>query len=148
MAEQEGLRIRVQRVREELLGVGQFDDYALMYDGDPVADKAHDGQVMGDKQIGQAAFPLQFGHEVQYLSADRDIQRGDGLIGNDEFRVHDQGAGDANTLALTAGKFMRETAGELRQKTYRIQSVSNDLGTFFIGKLLRKVQKTFGYDIV
>ena len=41
------------------------------------------------------------------------IQSGDGLVGNDELRLHDQGAGNADALALAAGELMRVAVGVL-----------------------------------
>ena len=57
---------------------------------------------MGDEQVGDAALLLQAAQQVEHLGADGHIQSRDGLVGNDELRLHDQGAGNADALALAA----------------------------------------------
>ena len=46
--------VRVPRVPEELVGVGDLDDPAEVHDGDPVAEVLHDGEVVRDEQDAQA----------------------------------------------------------------------------------------------
>src|SRR3546814_9902365 len=41
------------------------------------------------------------------LRLHRDIQCRNGLVGDEDFRIERQGPGDADALALAAGKFMR-----------------------------------------
>ena len=50
------------------------------------------------------------GEEIR-KATDGHIQCTDGLIGNDELRLHDQGPGNADALALSAGKFVGEAGG-------------------------------------
>jgi len=40
------------------------------------------------------------------LSADTDVEGGDGFVGDDEFGLQCEGAGDADALALSAGEFV------------------------------------------
>ena len=81
---------------------------------------------MGDEQVGDAALLLQMAQQVEHLGADGHIQSRDGLVGNDKLRLHDQGAGNADALALAAGELMRETGGEFRQQAH-IQQCLPDL---------------------
>lgn len=48
----------------------------------------------------------QIGKQVNDLRLNRDIQRRDGFVGNNKIRVENQRSGDADTLALAAGKLM------------------------------------------
>ena len=43
---------------------------------------------------------------IDDLGLDGDVQRGDGLVADDEVRVDRQGPGDADALALAAGKLV------------------------------------------
>ena len=50
---------------KELLGLCQLHDDTLVDNGDAVADESHNRQVVGDEQIGQAAFLLQTAQQIQ-----------------------------------------------------------------------------------
>ncbi len=45
--------------------------------------------------------------QVQYLRLDRDVEGGDGFVGDDEDRLDGQGTGDTDALTLAAGEFVR-----------------------------------------
>ncbi len=64
-------------------------------------------QVVGDEEIGQAEVLLQFDEQVEDLGLDRDIERGNRFVADDEFRLEGERAGDADALALAAGKLER-----------------------------------------
>ena len=73
---------------------------------------------MGNEKIGQSTVLFQTVQKVQNLRTDGNVQCGDRLIGNDEFRFHYQRAGNTDTLSLSAGELMRESGCELRKKSY------------------------------
>ena len=72
---------------------------------------------MTDEKICQSAFLLQLTHQIEHLRTNGYVQRGNGLVGNDEFRVHNQRPGNADALALAAGKLVRKAVVVLRRKT-------------------------------
>ena len=49
------------------------------------------------------------GEQVEDLRADRDVERRDRLVEDDQRRLDDQRAGDGDALALAAGEFVRCT---------------------------------------
>jgi hypothetical protein len=51
---EQGLRIGMEGILVQVVRLGEFDDLAEVHDGHPVADVADDGEVMGDKEVGQA----------------------------------------------------------------------------------------------
>ena len=53
---------------------------------------------------------LQLLHEVEDLRLDRHVERGGGLVGQEQARVHRQRAGQADALALAAGEGVRVAA--------------------------------------
>ena len=55
---------------------------------------------MGDEEVGQIQLFLQVLEQVDDLGLNRDIQRGNRFVGDDEFRLQRQGAGDADALSL------------------------------------------------
>ena len=70
----------------------------------------HHAKIVADEQIGQIEPRAQIHEQIQYLRLDRDIQGGHGLIADQELRLHRQGTGDADALALAAGELMRIAA--------------------------------------
>jgi len=97
---QQGDGVRVARVSVDLVDVGQLRHHAQVHDPDPVADVLHDGQVVGDEQVGQPQLLLEVVEEIQDLALDRDIERRDRFVEDHEFRVEGEGTGDADALAL------------------------------------------------
>ena len=131
----------------QLFGPGQLHDAALVDDGDAVGDVAHHGKIVGDEQVGDAAFLLQAAQQVQHLCTDGHIQCADGLIGNDELRFHDQGPGNADALALSAGKFVGEAGGKFRQQTHVQQSLTHLFLPLGGGKIRPDVLQALAHDI-
>ena len=101
-------RTVVNRVR-----IRQLDHLAQVHDGNAVGNVPHHQQVMGDEQIGQAQLFLQVMEHVDDLCLDRNVQGGNRLVTDDEFRIDRQGAGDADTLALAAGELVGIAGGML-----------------------------------
>jgi hypothetical protein len=84
----------------------RLNDAAEIHDEHAVTDVAHCGQVVGDEEIGQLEFALQSRQQIKDLRLDRHIERADRLVGDDEFRVERQRAGDADALPLAAAELM------------------------------------------
>src|SRR6266849_588162 len=99
--------VGVSWVLEHLFGITDFQELTGAHDGDARGDLRNDGKTMRDKDVGQSEFALEFLQEEKNLRADGNIEGGDGLVGDDELRLENQSAGDADTLALAAGKFVR-----------------------------------------
>ena len=70
-----------------------------------------DGQIVGDEQIRDVAALCEVVEQIQDLGLDRDIQRGDRLIADDEVGRERERAGDADALALAAGEFVGIAGG-------------------------------------
>ena len=103
---------------------------------------------MGNEQIGQAPLHLELFQQVEDLGTDGHIQRGDGLVGHNKLRLHDDGTGQAHTLALAAGKLVGVTGQMLRQQTY-IPGDLLDLGNAVLLILVQvKVIQALGNDIL
>ncbi len=64
-------------------------------------------QVVGDEQVGQVQPVLQLFKEVDDPGLDRDVQRGDRLIQDEDLRVQGQRPGDPDALPLAAGELVR-----------------------------------------
>lgn len=64
---------------------------------------------MCDEKVGEAEFFLEVLEEVDDLGLNGDIEGADGFVANDEFGFNCEGTGDADTLTLATGEFMRVT---------------------------------------
>jgi serine kinase of HPr protein (carbohydrate metabolism regulator) len=72
-----------------------------------------DRQIVGDEEVGDAQLLLELLEGVDDLRLDGDVQRGDRLVADDKFRVYRKRPGNADALALSAGKLMGIAAGLL-----------------------------------
>ncbi len=82
-------------------GGRQFDDSPQVHDRNPGAEMFNDRQVMGDKQISQPEFLLEFLEKVDDLGLDGNIQCRYRLVADKESGIEGQGSGDADTLPLS-----------------------------------------------
>ena len=62
---------------------------------------------MGDEEVGDTEVRLQILQKVEDLRLDRYVERGDGLVADDELGPQCDGARDADALALPAGELIR-----------------------------------------
>jgi hypothetical protein len=58
----------MRRLAVEGLGIRRLHDAAEIHYRDAIGDVFHDGEVVGDEQVSQAALTLQVEHEVQHLA--------------------------------------------------------------------------------
>lgn len=106
-------------LREKLLGLRDFNDLADVHDDNPIADILDHAQVVGNEEVCQIDFFLQVLDQIQDLGADRVIQSGDGLIGDNQAGVEGERACDAYALALAAAEGVRIAAHSIfRQHEY------------------------------
>ena len=115
----------MQRVFKDVTPGAQLHDPPKVHDGHPVADAFYDGHIMGNKEEGDAEFFLKGQKEVDDLGAYGHVEGGNGFVGNDDLRVHRQGAGDADALALPAGELMRITDGHCGVQIDALQQFPN-----------------------
>ena len=104
---QQRLRVRVPRVRQHLLGRPDLDDPAEVHDGDAVGDVPRQPEIVRDHEHRQAHLVAQPQQQRQDLAADRGVERGHRLVGDDHRRVQRERAGDDDALALAAGQLVR-----------------------------------------
>ena len=90
----------------ESLGCGDFNDLTEIHYRNAIGDVFDDAEVVGDEQVGEIEGFLEVFEEVDDLSLYGYVEGGDGFVGNDEFGVEREGAGNADALALSPGKGM------------------------------------------
>ena len=99
----------MERILEQILGLGIFHTLAQIHDHDLVADVLDHAQIVGDKDIGQLFLILQIHQQIQDLCLNGNVQCRDRLVADDELRVHGQCAADADALAAAAVQLVAET---------------------------------------
>ena len=92
---QQALRVRMPRVREQLVRRRRLDDPAEVHDGDAVADVPHDRHVVRDQEQRQAELLAQLVEQVQHRRLHRDVERRHRLVGDEQLRLERQRARDA-----------------------------------------------------
>src|SRR5579862_18137 len=113
------LRVRTLRAHEYLFGGADFDEAAGLHHGDPICKLSQNGHAVRNDDRGQTKIALKLREQLEDLSANRNIQRRNGLIANDYVRTHYEGTGDIDPLALSTGKFVRKTFENIRLQADR-----------------------------
>ena len=110
---QERSGIGVERVRVQFLCRGQFHDLAQVHHRDAVAHVFYHTEIMRDENVGQGMELLEILEEIENLRLDRYVQRLDGLIGDNQGRLHGERPGNPNPLAHTTAELVRILIGGL-----------------------------------
>ena len=66
-------------------------------------------EVVRDEDVREVEVVLEVVEQVDHLRLDRDVERGDRLVGDDQLRVQRERARDADPLALPAGELVRDS---------------------------------------
>ncbi len=96
--------VGVLRAVEDLVGGADLHAPALLHDGHPVGDLGDHAEVMGDEHHRHAELALHPLDELQDLLLGGHVERGGGLVGDQQPRLQGQGHGDHHALALAAGE--------------------------------------------
>jgi hypothetical protein len=115
-------------------------DSAQVHDRYAVGDVLDHGEIVGDEEIGQVELALQINQQIENLALDGNVERRDGLVTNDQFRVQRDRPRDTNSLSLPAGKFEREATDRSLGQPDNIQEFTN---AFLAGD---RVAETVNYE--
>ncbi len=107
------LGVGMRGTREDLLDRPDFDHLAEIHDGDPVGQLPYHPEVVGDEEHRERLAFLECAQQLEHLGLDRDVQRRDDLVADQELRLGHEGACDADPLALAAGEFLRTAVEHL-----------------------------------
>ena len=91
----------------ELVARCQFHHLAEIHHPHARGDVAHHAEIVRDEQVGQPQILAQLFQQIDDLRLDRDIERRDRLVADDEIRRGGEGPRDADALTLPTGKFVR-----------------------------------------
>src|SRR5262249_6932970 len=104
---QKRLRVRVVRPVEYLLRRSTFHDPAEIHDQYTIREMFDHAEIVSNEQIGKIEIATQVHEQVEDLCLDRHIQRGNGFVAHQKFRLYRKRAGNTDALALAAGELMR-----------------------------------------
>ena len=119
--------VRVQRVGEELLRLGQLDDLARVHDRDPVGELEQQRQVVRDEQHREAELALQLLELLQDLALDDDVERGRRLVHDHELRLERERHRDDHALTHAAGELVRVRAHAAAVDPDEVEQVAGPL---------------------
>lgn len=107
----------MSRLLEKTVRGGVFDEFAAAEDEDVIGHLLDDGEVVGNKEQGQAGALAQFAEEVEEARLNRDIEGANGFVADEDLRLYGEGAGDEDTLALATaelgGKAVEAIGGQM-----------------------------------
>src|SRR6185437_787525 len=124
---EQGARVGVPRIPEQLVGRRGLHDLAEVHYGDAVGDVLHDREIMAYEDVGEPEALLQRLHQVYDLRLDRHVERRHRLVGHDQLGLYREGAGDRQALALAAGEFVRIAARMLGTQAHQLEQLADTL---------------------
>src|SRR3989442_10056208 len=135
---QEPPGVRVLRAVEDVLHRGTLHRAPGIHDDHVVARLRDHTQVVGDQDDRHVELVLQLAREVQDLRLDGDVQRGGGLVRDQDGRVARQRHGDHDALAHAAGELVGVVAHALsRQRDlYLLQHLHGAIPGILLGQPL------------
>jgi hypothetical protein len=92
---------------QHLLSRPLLDQAAVLHHGDAVGNLGHHAEVMGDEDHPHALLALQFADQRQDLRLRGDVQRGGGLVGDQDVGLQRKRHRDHRALALAARQLVR-----------------------------------------
>jgi hypothetical protein len=84
------------------------------YSSSEVGDVADHAEIVGDEHVRELELVLQVFEQVEDLRLDRDVERRDGLVGDDQLRGRRERPRDPDPLALPAGELVGVAVEVLR----------------------------------
>ena len=106
----------------EIVDRRHLHDPAEVHHRNAVAHVADDREIVRDEEVGEPQLALQVGEQIEDLRPDRDVERRDRLVADDEVGMQGDGAGNADALALTAGEVAGKPVVVLRVEADQLPS--------------------------
>ena len=103
--------IRMGGVVQNIRRFAHLHTAPAVHDGDALAERTDQAQVVGDEEEGHVQLLPQFFEQVDDLRLDRYVQGTGRLVTDEHLGVHGDGLGDGGALALAAGELMGKPVG-------------------------------------
>ena len=125
--------VRVAGVAQQGLGRSFLDDAARVHHRQPLGDGGQHREVVGDEDHGQPALGLDPRQEGEHLGLDHHVERGRGLVGDQEAGIAGEGHGDHHALLLAAGELVGVVAGSPRRQADQLQEAARRRALDLVG---------------
>ena len=112
-----------------LLGRTLLDDPAEVHDRDAVAHVAHEREVVGDEEVGEAELVLEVAEQVDDVGLDRHVEAAHRLVEHEQLRGQREGAGDGDALELAAGELTRVAVAVVGVEADRAQQLDDPVSS-------------------
>ncbi len=99
--------VGVPGILEKVVFGGAFDDSSGVHHVDVVTHFRHHREIVSNEYDGGAEGFLAIADEIEHLLLNGDVKSGGGLVADQELRPGDEGHGDHDALAHTAGELVR-----------------------------------------
>ena len=113
---------------EHVGGRAKLDDLAKIHHSNAIGDVLHDGEVVRDKDHGQAHLARKLEKQIDDLRLNRHVEGRDRFVGDDEFGFDRQRASDCYALALATGEFVRIFFEEARRQANFPEQIADASG--------------------
>ena len=123
-------RIGMLRVGVKLPAGRLLDDPAQVHHRHLIGEVLDHRQVVRDEQVRDVQLVLQVVEQIEDLRLNRNVQRADRLVADDEIGRKGDGAGDADALPLAAGEFVRISGGVGRVEPDALQQRGDAVALF------------------
>ena len=123
---QQPARVGVERPAEHALGGAALDQARRIHDVHAVGVAGDDAEVVGDDDDRHAEPAGEVLHQLQDLRLDGDVERGGGLVRDQELGIAGKPDGDHHALAHTARQLMRVLRQAARRVRYADQGEQLD----------------------
>ena len=120
---QQALRVRVSRIREQLVRRRDLDDPAQVHHRHAVADVANDGHVVRDEQHRQPEPRPQVLEQVEHRRLHRDVECRDRLVGDEQVGLERERPRDADPLPLAARELPRVRVERARAEADELEQL-------------------------
>ena len=87
---------------EDVIARPAFDDAPGIHHHNLVGDGTGHRQIVCDEQKSAAEMVVELGKQLKDLCPDRNVERSNWFVSDDQFGPRDDGSGDGKTLPLTA----------------------------------------------
>jgi hypothetical protein len=119
--------VRVQGLPKEVVSPGHFHDFSEIHHRNPIADVFDNPKVVRNEEIRQAELVAQIHQKVKDLGLYGNIERGNGLIGDDQFRMEGDRPGNSDPLALSAAELVGIPEGVLGMEPNLLKNLQDAL---------------------
>jgi hypothetical protein len=111
----------MRRIAKDIVRATLLDNAAKIHHDDAVGEMAHHMEIVADEQDRQTETLAQIREQIDDLSLDRDVERCNRLVGDNEVRIGRQGTCDGDALALASREFVGQAVRLLWAKPNLIE---------------------------